>query len=119
MALTVCSPSDLVTHAAKLNVAMSQSEAQMVLGYLEGSAYALMQDGNGTLSMCDNCDPGFEGIADISLTDVLDLAASLNFNLLSEETAKENGDPDRTKALDKDYATLKLLTQAAGSKFEL
>lgn len=66
---------------------LSPKEAQIMLGYLEGSGYSL-EAGDGTLFLCDDVNGTRENTV---MDDVVDMACEANYELIEQTAAKISG----------------------------
>lgn len=105
-------PGELIAASVRAGVQMTELEAIVVLGYLEGHDFCLMTDDSFAMKLHDNQDgEKTESDEPYTIRDVAEFCCEMNDEMLLEENTSESPDEDRRLELMKDEAILSLLRQ--------
>lgn len=107
-------PMELIASAGCQGVALNDTEAEILLGYLEGNDYCLMMDDRRKLWLHDNQDgERDEDDTPYTIREVIEFCQELNGDILLGEETKENSEPAYVLELRKDEMLLQHMLDRA------
>lgn len=109
---TVTKTMELMAAAGNQGVALNDTEAEILLGYLEGHDYCLKMGKNRRLWLHDNQDGEKDDNDDAyTIRDVIELCQELNGEILLEEEGKQTPEKNYILELRKDEILLKQMME--------
>lgn len=107
---------EIIAAAGCQGVAMNDTEAAILLGYLEGHDYCLLMDDRRRLWLHDNKDgEKDENDTLYTIRDVIELCQELNGEILLEEESRETTQPEYIMDLRKDEMLLGYMMEKASA----
>lgn len=109
-------PLEIIAAAGCQGVALGDTEALILLGYLEGHDYCLMMDDHRKMWLHDNQDgENDENDTPYTIRDVIELCQELNGEILLEEESRETTQPEYILDLRKDEILLEHMMEKASA----
>lgn len=109
-------PLEIIAAAGCQGVALGDTEALILLGYLEGHDYCLMMDEHRKMWLHDNQDgEKDENDTLYTIRDVIELCQELNGEILLEEESRETVQPEYILDLHKDEILLERMMEKASA----
>ena len=109
-------PLEIIAAAGCQGVALGDTEALILLGYLEGHDYCLMMDEHRKMWLHDNQDgENDENDTPYTIRDVIELCQELNGEILLEEESRETTQPEYILDLHKDEILLERMMEKASA----
>ena len=107
---------EIIAAADCQGVALNDTEALILLGYLEGHDYCLMMDEHRKMWLHDNQDgEKDENDTLYTIRDVIELCQELNGEILLEKESRETAKPEYIMDLHKDEMLLKHMMEKASA----
>lgn len=107
-------PKELVAVAARQGMELNQTEASILIGYMEGHGYCLLMSEDLTIMLHDTTDgDSYEDDMAYDIRQVVEFSREMNEELLTENSAKDEPDEELLLDLRKDELILDILMKKA------